>query len=471
MLRNPAAAMWRVFSRYLEFRKFGAVVLENALLVFCILDAAHIRLGTSFATSSQYPLFVSKAFLIALVFQLNLHFRDVYDFRKTASFPHFFSRLAQALLMASAALSLLFYFFPDLMVGRGVFVISMLLVSVFLTAWHTLLRLYFGVRAPRSRILILGTGRLARELVTEVLRRPEMGMGIAGFVDDNPSLVGTSIVNPRVLGLTRDLEEIVAENNVDRVVVELQDRRGRLPIQTLLSMKTRGVAIEDATSLYERVAGKIALENLKPSWMIFNPGFEVSKGRLLQKRVFSLAISLALLVLFAPIVLLAMALIKLDSRGPIFFGQERVGQDGRVFKLWKFRSMREDAEAETGPVWASLDDPRVTRIGRLLRRLRIDELPQLFNVLKGDMSLVGPRPERPHFVKELAEKIPFYHIRHAIKPGVTGWAQISYHYGSSLNDAIEKLQYDLFYVKHMSWLLDTVVIFQTIKIVLFNRGS
>ena len=462
--------MWRVFARYLAFRKIGAIFLENVLLVCCILDAGQIRLGAAFAASKQYPTFVAKAFFIALIFQLSLHFRDVYDFRKTSSFPHFLSHLAQALLMASAAVALLFYFFPDLVVGRGVFVISIVLVSVFLTVWHTLLRLYFGVRAPRSRILILGTGRLAHELVTEVLRRPEMGIGIAGFVDDNPSLVGLSIVNPKVLGLTRDLEQVVAENNVDRIVVELQDRRGRLPIQTLLHLKTRGIAIEDATSLYERVSGKIALENLKPSWMIFNPGFEVSKGKLIQKRVFSLVISAALLILSAPIMLLLMAIIKLDSRGPIFFGQGRVGQDGRVFKLWKFRSMKDDAEKDTGPVWAAPDDPRTTRIGRLMRPTRLDELPQLFNVLAGDMSLVGPRPERLHFVSELAAKIPFYHLRHAVKPGVTGWAQIRYHYGNSVADAIEKLQYDLFYVKNFSWLLDTLIVFQTIKIVLLNRG-
>jgi sugar transferase (PEP-CTERM system associated) len=463
--------MWRVFSRYVEFRRLGAVVLENILLVCCILDAAQIRLGASYASSGAYQWFIAKAFLIAVVFQLNLHFRDVYDFRKTASFPQFLSRLVQALIMASAAISLLFYAFPDLFVGRGVFAISLILVSIFLTIWHTLLRIYFGVRAPRSKIVILGTGQLARELVTEILRKPEMGMGVAGFVDDNPALVGVSVVNPKVLGLTRDLEQIVLAHDVDRVIVELKDRRGRLPIQTLLNMKTRGIAIEDATSFYERVAGKIAIENLKPSWMIFNPGFEVSAGKLLQKRIFSLLISAVLLTLSAPIVLIVMAIIKLDSRGPVFFGQERVGQDGEVFKLWKFRSMRENAEEETGPVWASLDDPRVTRVGRLLRRMRLDELPQLFNVLKGDMSLVGPRPERPHFVSELAEQIPFYHLRHAVKPGVTGWAQISYHYGNSLKDAIEKLQYDLFYIKNMSWLLDTLIVFQTIKIVLFQRGS
>jgi sugar transferase (PEP-CTERM system associated) len=353
-----------------------------------------------------------------------------------------------------------------------VFAISLVLISVFLILWHTLLRLYFGIRTPRSNVLVLGTGRLARELVSEILRHPELGMGICGFVDDNPDLLGKSIVNPRVIGLCADLASVVAKNKVDRVVVELQDRRGRLPIEHLLQLKTRGVAIEEATSLYERISGKIAIENLKPSWMIFNAGFQVSRTALFQKRFLSIAVSVVLLILLFPLALLIMALIKLDSAGPVFFRQDRVGQNGKIFTLWKFRSMRADAEKETGPVWATPGtDSRVTRIGKILRRTRLDEVPQLINVLRGDMSMVGPRPERPHFVKELASMIPFYQIRHAVKPGVTGWAQINYEYGSSVRDAVEKLQYDLFYIKHMSWLLDTVIVFETIKTVLVRRGS
>ena len=461
----------QVFSGYLAFRKLGPILLENLLLVCCILDAAHIRLGPAFAASDTYPLFIARAFIIALIFQLTLHFRDVYDFRSTATFPQFFSRLGQALLLATGFLTLIYYFLPDLTVGRGVLIISLILVSIFLTVWHTLLRVYVGVRSPRSSILVLGTGRLARELVTEILRRPELGLGVVGFVDDNPSLVGTSVVNPKVLGMSRDLSEIVMANNVDRVVVELQDRRGRLPIHDLLHLKTRGIAIEDATSMYERVCGKIAIENLKPSWMIFNSGFEVSGGMLLQKRLLSLAISLGLLILFAPFMLLIALAIKLDTLGPVFLRQERVGKDGKLFTLWKFRSMIADAEKESGPVWASENDPRVTRVGRLLRRARLDELPQLFNVLRGDMSMVGPRPERPHFVRELAEQIPFYHLRHAVKPGITGWAQINYEYGNSVGDAVEKLQYELFYIKNLSLVLDALIVLQTIKIVLFRRGS
>jgi sugar transferase (PEP-CTERM system associated) len=296
-------------------------------------------------------------------------------------------------------------------------------------------------------------------------------MVVSGFVGDDPDLVGVSIVNPKVIGLGDDIQRVVDENRVDKVVIAIQDRRGRLPINDLLALKMRGVEIQEATSLYEHLTGKIALENLKPSWMIFNEGFEVSRAMQLQKEVISFAVSLTLLLLFLPLLPLIALLIKLDSRGPVFHGQERVGQDGRTFMLWKFRSMQQDAEQKTGPVWAGLDDQRVTRVGKYLRRTRLDEIPQLFSVLKGEMSLVGPRPERPHFVKQLSEIIPFYNLRHSVKPGITGWAQINYRYGSSVEDAVEKLQYDLFYIKNMSWLLDIMIIFNTAKTVLVGKGS
>ncbi len=463
--------MWRVFVRYLAFRKFGAVIIEHLLLVACVLDAVHIRSAAAYGGNLAISQYVLRAVLMALVFQLFLHLRNVYDFSTTSSFGHFFARLGQALLLASGFLTFLFFAVPDLIVGRGVFAIALILVSGFLTVWHTLLRLYLGIRAPRSNVLILGTGRLARELATEVMQRPELGIAIVGFADDNPALMGTSIVNPRVLGLPQDLPRLAMAYQVDKIVVELQDRRGRLPVDELLTLKTQGIVIEEATGIYERVTGKIAIENLKPSWLIFNSGFEVSHSALLQKRIFSFILSSILLILASPIMLLMMVLIKLDSRGPVFFRQERVGQDGKIFTLWKFRSMRHGAEQDTGPVWSTPGDTRVTRVGRFLRRTRIDELPQLFNIFLGDMSLVGPRPERPHFVKELAAMIPFYHLRHTVKPGVTGWAQINYEYGSSVRDAVEKLQYDLFYIKHMSWLLDSAIIFETIKTVLVRRGS
>jgi exopolysaccharide biosynthesis polyprenyl glycosylphosphotransferase len=229
--------------------------------------------------------------------------------------------------------------------------------------------------------------------------------------------------------------------------------------------------IEEATSLYERLTGKIPVDNLKPSWMIFNEGFAVSVGVLVQKQITSFLVSGILLVPFLPLLPIIALLIKLDSKGPVFHRQERVGKDGKTFTLWKFRSMYVDAERDTGPVWSSPEDWRVTRVGKLLRRTRLDELPQLYNILKGDMSLIGPRPERPYFVDHLSSIVPFYNLRHAVKPGVTGWAQIKYRYANSIDDAIEKLQYDLFYIKNLSWLLDVIILFDTAKTVLVRRGS
>ncbi len=459
--------------QYLAFRIVGIVVVETSLLVFCVVDAFFVRFGHSpFASSSNTWIFLGKALFIAFAFQLFMHLRDVYDFEKTRAMSANLVRLGQALLPASAVIWCCYYLFPALEVGRGVYGINLMLSCAFLVAWHTLLRLYFSVRTPRSNILVLGTGPLAQELVKEIIRRPELGFCVRGFVDHNPSLVGVSIINPKVLGLYHELPRLVSENRIDHIAVEVKDRRGRLPIKELLDIKTRGIAIEDATTLYERVTGKIAIENLKPSWMIFNPGFQVSRRLLIQKRVASILVSAALLVLLSPVILLFMLLIRLDSPGSVFHRQKRVGQDGRVFTLWKFRSMCQDAERHTGPVWApGRNDPRVTRIGKILRRTRLDELPQLYNIFKGDMSLVGPRPERPHFVEDLEKKIPFYQLRHAVKPGITGWAQINYKYANSLEDAVEKLQYDLFYIKHMSLMLDTVIMLETIKTVLVEKGS
>ena len=463
--------MWK----YLALRKFGAIFLETLLLVWCVLGAYWVRMQASpFApTAVEQHQILLKAILIALIFQLFLHLNDIYDFRRTRASKDYVIRLVQALFMAAISLALLYFVVPVLIVGRGVFIFSMIFSTVFLIIWHTLLRMYFGKRTPHINLMVLGTGTLAREAVREILQRPELGIRIVGFVDDNPQLVGVSIVNPKVIGTYADLPRLVADEKVDRIIVGLPDRRGKLPIQELLDLKTKGVAIEEVTTFYERVAGKIPVENLKPSWMVFNSGFGVSRRLLVEKRILSVAASSLLLLLFLPVILLLILLIKLDSKGPIFYRQERVGQDGKSFMLWKFRSMVTDAEEETGPVWSLgvKDDPRITRLGRIMRRARLDELPQLFNVLKGDMSFVGPRPERPHFVQQLIETIPFYNMRHIVRPGLTGWAQINYGYASSLDHTVEKLQYDLFYIKNMSWILDGLIILETVKTVLVKEGS
>jgi sugar transferase (PEP-CTERM system associated) len=459
--------MWR----YLVFKKFGVVSAETLLLCCCVFGARYFQsLRFPFAAADSNH-FILKAIFIALIFQICLHLNDLYDLQATRTWKEYAVRLCQALLLATAVLLALWYFIPSVMVGSKVLRMSLILNPIFIVIGHTILRYYLNSRAPHTNLLVLGTGPLARELVREVLRHPEMGINVLGFVGDSPQLVGVSIVNPKVIGVYQDLEQLVVNKKADRIIVELQDRRGKLPIRELLDFKTRGVAVEDATTFYERVAGKIPIENLKPSWMVFNSGFSVSKKLLFQKRVLSLIVSSIILLLFSPVILILMALIKLDSKGPVFFRQERVGQGGKTFTLWKFRSMNENAERDSGPVWCAAGDKRVTRIGKLMRRTRLDELPQLFNVLGGDMSLVGPRPERPHFVQQLAETIPFYQLRHVVKPGLTGWAQINYGYANSFEHTVEKLQYDLFYIKNMSWFLDALIVFETMKTVLVKKGS
>ena len=459
--------MWR----YLALRKFGVVFTETLLLVWCVLISYLIRMQEFPEASPVRYALILKGLMIAVTFQLAMHLNDVYGFRGSRLSREFVIRIVQSLIIAVCTLCVLFFTISGLRIHRDVFVLGMLICCAFLVVWHTMLRLYLRVRAPHTNLLVLGTGKLAKEAVREILRHPELGIKVVGFIGDDPALVGVSIVNPKVVGTYQDLPRLVADNKVDRIIVGLQDRRGILPIKELLDFKTQGVAIEEAATFYERVVGKIPIENLKPSWLVFNSGFGVSRRMLLEKRIFSILASSILLLLLSPILLLAMILIKLDSRGPIFYRQERVGQNGRTFMLIKFRSMRQDAEHGSGPVWSSEGDSRVTRLGRILRRTRLDEIPQFYNVFRGDMSLVGPRPERPHFVQQLAEAIDYYPLRHVVKPGITGWAQINYGYANTLEHTIEKLQYDLFYIKNMSWILDVLIVLETIKTVLVKKGS
>ena len=319
-----------------------------------------------------------------------------------------------------------------------------------------------------ERILILGTGPAARMLAQQIGMRQDFGYRLVGFVDDRGDR--PLVRRHDILGDVHDIGRLVAERQVTRIVVSLADRRGSLPIEELLRAKLSGVRVEDATTTYERLTGKILLDDLKPSWLIFSrriPGIASDPD---HQATLDLGLSAIGFVLAMPLMVLAAVAIRFDSRGPVLYSQDRVGENGRVFTLYKFRSMRMDAEPGT-PVWADDKDTRVTRVGRFLRVIRLDELPQLWNVIRGDMSFVGPRPERPYFVEQLAAVIPFYQERHAVKPGVTGWAQVKYRYGSSVEDAIEKLRYDLYYIKHLSVFFDLTIVIDTVKVILVGKRS
>jgi sugar transferase (PEP-CTERM system associated) len=358
-------------------------------------------------------------------------------------------------------------------VGRGVFAVASALVITLVVAWRLAFMWLTKRVAPRERLLLVGTNPAAVDLARELFgRRQELGVEIVGFVDPDPSRVGAPVINPGVIGTIDDIPFLVSKFSVDRVVVSLSEARGRLPMDRLLDIRLQnGVAFDHLASVYEEYTGKIALENLRPSWLIFSEGFRKTRLLLAVKRALDLTLALCGLVLAAPIVLLVAVLVKLTSQGPVLYHQERVGLNGRIFTVHKFRTMAVDAEAQSGPVWSRPNDVRVTPVGRLLRRTRLDEIPQLWNVLRGEMSFVGPRPERPSFVEQLTASIPFYPQRHVVKPGLTGWAQVRYTYGASVEDAIEKLQYDLYYIKNLSIALDLVIVLDTIKIVVLRRGA
>jgi sugar transferase (PEP-CTERM system associated) len=442
------------------------------LIFGAIVGAVYLRFGVE---DAGFELAVKQGYFkagLATLFCLTaFYFFDLYDFVVMHDRRELVLRLLQALGFAWVALAIVFYMFPQLMLGRGVSLIALPMALALMVTWRISIHWFFGHPGIGERILIVGSGNLAVELAREVLNRPDAGYRITGFVGSDSDLLGKSLINPRVIGLTAELDTIVEREGVDRIVVAMGERRGALPTDKLLQLSLRGkVSIEEGASFYERITGRVSLNMIRPSWLIFS-------GRGRQARISGLTRSLvhrlvALVggLLSLPIVAITAMLIKLESPGPVLYRQERVGENGQNFTLLKFRSMQLDAEKE-GPVWASKDDERTTRVGRVIRKIRVDEIPQFWNILCGQMNFVGPRPERPHFVSQLAREIPYYEQRHLIAPGLTGWAQIKYNYGASIEDARQKLQYDLFYIKNQSLILDAIIMFETIKIILFGRGA
>jgi len=323
----------------------------------------------------------------------------------------------------------------------------------------------------QHRVLFWGTDDLNKIVVREILADAHPKFKVVGFVDSNPDLVGNLIMGRKVLGRVEDLDSIIKTEKVEKLITPCSLSRGDFPAENLIGLKFRGIEVLDVHTLYERLRGKILLEGLRPSWLIYARGFKKTRLTKLQKRTSDILISSIGLIVTLPVSIITALLIKFESKGPVIYRQERIGEDGRIFNLFKFRSMRADAEQDTGPIWARQNDDRTTHIGKFIRKVRIDEIPQMVNVLKGDMSFVGPRPERPYFATMLTKKIPYYNHRHSIKPGITGWAAVNYSYGASIEDAIEKLQYDLYYLKNYSLSLDVIIILKTIAIVFGRKGS
>jgi sugar transferase (PEP-CTERM system associated) len=438
----------------------------EALIICCsFLLAARIRLGEDALLVLQYEYGIYKILAIGAFGMICLHYFDLYDPQRLPSSGETYFRLLVVLGVLSFVLAAAGYFLPSVLIGQGVFVTGLLILTLALLGWRSAYT--WVIRQPylRERVYVLGAGERAKRLVEVLRARKELGMDVVGWAGAGDE------VSPKREAMARALSALGKDRGVDRVIVAMSDRRGTMPVRELLELRLRGIKVEEATGLLEKVFGKIEVDELAPSWLIFSEGFRLNPTFLLVRRVVSTIVALTGLLLLLPLAPFIALAIKLTSPGPVLYRQKRVGRYGMVFNCYKFRTMRADAEGKAGPTWAGDNDPRVTTVGRFLRRSRLDEVPQLWNVLRGDMGFVGPRPERPEFVEWLSREIPYYHLRHIIRPGITGWAQVCYGYGASLEDSKEKLKYDLYYIKNISLSLDLVIILRSVKIVLLARGA
>ncbi len=459
--------------------RFVLLIFVDVLLAFAaFFSAAIVRFGYVETTITLFDFRgFSTAVFFAVVSIFSSQLMDVYDFSKNSNKLEILINIVLGTSTSFFMLSIAYYLEPSVMMGRGFLIISIALFALYQFLWHCLFLIYRHHPQFSQRILILGTGPLAQQmgqLVTSSFNSYTLtGYATCSSNESNHSdreNNALSVPPESILGSSDQLVAVASEARADTIVVALSERRGIFPLRDVLHCKLKGIEIMEAPSFYERVHGKLMLEHITPSWIIFSSGFRRTTLLTLFKRCSDIILAALGLLLTAPFFPLIALLIKIDSPGPLFFRQIRVGGSEEQFNLYKFRSMRQDAELATGAVWAQQNDPRVTRIGLFIRNTRIDEIPQLFNVLKGDMSFIGPRPERPEFVEKLKIVIPYYSKRHFIKPGVTGWAQVRYPYGASVEDAVEKLRYDLYYIKNLSVSLDLLIFFETIKVVLFGRG-
>jgi sugar transferase (PEP-CTERM system associated) len=455
--------MLRLYRHYVPVAVFAMVAIDLAVVGLAM--ASSEWLGYWLPDGALWL----KASLLAAVTLLALYLADLYKLDFRIRRVELASRVFVALVAGVTITAAFGFAFPDVRLGRLAFlhiwgVISLgLLASRF--AWIALA----PKRRLSHRVLVLGVGPSATVL-PELQFSGTRPFTILGFLEDAPDAADRVPAGFELLGKTKDLLSLADELRPDLVLVALAEMRRALPAEELLECRLRGINVEEWPTFYEKQTGKILVANLRPSWLIFSDGFVKTETTRMVKRAMDIGLALVGLALSLPVMALVAVAVKVDSRGPVLFRQQRVGERGRIFVLSKFRSMTVDAERQ-GPVWAAADDLRVTRVGRWIRRTRLDELPQFWNVFVGDMSFVGPRPERPEFVGTLQREIPFYMGRHSVKPGITGWAQVRHHYAASVEDSMEKLQYDLYYIKNLSPLLDLVILLSTLQVVLFARGS
>ena len=448
------------------------LAIEATILVASVYIGASIRFADSgYPFTKQFSHFFLSACAFAIVIIFSMSALGMYQLNFREGLRNTVLRLMPSFTLGFTIITLVFYLLPELYFGRGILSLVIIVAASGILITRLLIFKFSQAGLLESRIIFLGSGVLAKECGELAIHNIAYHKyDIIGFVpmQEEESCVPSSSLLPK----DASLAEIASQHNASEIVVAVENRRGvAFPIKDLLECKLNGIKVIDAATFFEREACQIRVDSLQPSWLVFGDGFDQSFLRSFGKRVFDLFVSLIIFLVSLPIMLITAACIYIEDKGPIFYQQERVGKDGHNYMVLKFRSMRNDAEKCGTPQWAAANDPRTTKTGEIIRKLRIDELPQILNVLKGEMSFVGPRPERPYFVKQLCDEVPFYNIRHSIKPGITGMAQVRYQYGSSVADAIQKLQYDLYYVKNNSLFLDVLILIDTLQVVLLGKGA
>lgn len=462
--------MIRIFRVFIPTSVVTLLLSEIVLVLLAFLIAVYLVLPAEFDTFLLYDDGLVRILGIVLVISLTLYYQDMYAELRVRSKVLLLQRLLFTTGIVLIIEAMLIYVVPGLMLPRDVMVFGCGIALVGLFGWRLVyargVLKALGVR----RILFLGSNAACVGAAERILHSPQLGFMSVGFVDDRLA-PGADLAGTSVLGPISQLREIVSASNPDSIVVGMAERRNNMPVADLLDLRFQGIRIQEAAALYETVFGRVPVAELRPSQLIYMTELGPEPGNMRIQLMYSIAIASVALLISLPVMLLVAIAVRLTSPGPILFRQSRVGLNGRPFTLYKFRSMVADAEAKTGAVWAQRNDPRVTVIGGYLRKLRLDELPQLINVIRGEMSIVGPRPERPEFVNVLSEQIPFYRQRHCVRPGITGWAQINYKYGDTIQDTIVKLEYDLYYIKNLAPPLDFYIMFQTAKVMLFTRSG
>lgn len=464
--------MLKIFKHHVSDVTIILLLVEVLVLIASVYIGAALRFMDDHGKwTSQFDNFIWWAVFFAVLMIFCMSVFGLYKYDDKEDIRHIFLRLMPAFALGFAISTSMFYLLPQLDFGRGLLGVVMVVAATLILLVRLIYDHSYKFRLLETRVVFLGSGALAKECSDLAINHSgHHKYRVVGFVKLKNE---KSHVPPAQIFLTeKPLSLLCEEIKANEIIVAVSNRRdGNFPIQELLECKLRGLVVTDASSFFEREASQIRVDTLQPSWLIFGGGFDQSFLRAFIKRLFDLLASIAILLATIPVMIVTALCIYIEDRSPIFYKQERVGKNGEHFMVLKFRSMRNDAERGVNPQWASANDPRTTRVGRMIRKLRIDELPQIFNVFKGDMSFVGPRPERPFFVKQLCDEVPFYNVRHSIKPGITGLAQVRYQYGASVEDSVQKLQYDLYYVKNNSLFLDALILLDTFQVVILGKGQ